>query len=120
MFFRGQAKPNKKAKLNKPVNDPNPSEPEKQQPESSHPIADNIVDDLPPESHNVDLDPMNANPGDTNPPSPTRTASRVKPAGKDDDVTITIMASQPRVVLLPYPGTAPKKKFLVRIKASGR
>nr|XP_020156764.1 proline-rich protein HaeIII subfamily 1-like [Aegilops tauschii subsp. strangulata] len=31
--LRGQAKPSKKAKLNKPANDSNPSEPEKQQPE---------------------------------------------------------------------------------------
>ena len=90
LFFRGQAKPSKKAKLSKPVNDSNPSEPEKQQLELSHPIADNIVDDLPPEDHNVDIDPMNTNPSDTNPPSPIRTASHVKPAKeKDDDVTIT-------------------------------
>ena len=89
LFFKGQAKPSKKAKLNKPINDPNTSEPERQQPESSHPIADNIVDDLPPEDLNVDLDLVNANPTDTNPPSPIRIASPVKPAEKDDDVTIT-------------------------------
>ena len=89
LFFRGQAKPSKNPKLNKSVNDPNLSAPERQQPESSHPIADNIVDDLPPESHNVDLDPINANPTDTNPPSPIRPASPVKLAEKDDDVTIT-------------------------------
>ena len=89
-IFRGQAKPSKKAKLNKPVNEPNPSEPEKQQPELSHPAADNIVDNPPPEDNNVDIDSMNANPSDTNPPSPNRTTNPVKPAeGKDDDVTIT-------------------------------
>ena len=89
LFFRGQAKPSKKAKLNKPVNDPNPSKPERQQPEFSHTIANNTADDFPPEDHHVDLDPMNANPTDTNPPSPIRTASPVKLAGKDGDVTIT-------------------------------
>ena len=90
LFFRGQAKPSKKAKLNKPADDPNPPEPEKQQPELSQPIADNIVDDLPPQDHNVDIDPMNDNLSDANPPSPIRTTSPVKPAEeKDDDVTIT-------------------------------
>ena len=89
LFIGGQAKPSKKAKLNKSVNDPNPSELEKKQPEPSHRIADNPADDLPPEDHHVDIDPMTVNPTDINPPSPVRATSPVKPTEKDDDVTIT-------------------------------
>ena len=90
LFFKVQAKPSKWARLNKPVNDSNPSEPEKQQPELSHTTADRIVDDLSPQDQNVDIDPMNANSSATNLPSPIRTTSPVKPAEeKDDDVTIT-------------------------------
>ena len=45
LIFRGQAKPSKKAKLNKPVDDSNPYEPERQQSEPSNPITDATLDD---------------------------------------------------------------------------
>ena len=60
-IFMGQAKPSKKAKSNKPVDDANPSEPEKQQPESSHPTAEAAIDDPPPEDHEASIDHMMLN-----------------------------------------------------------
>ena len=90
LLFRAQAKPSKKAKLNKPVDDSNPPELEKQQQELSQPISDNIVDDLPPQDHNVDINLMNDNSSEANPPSPTKTSSPIKPVEeKDADVIIT-------------------------------
>ena len=69
-------------KLNKPADDSNPSEPEEQQPESSHPIAEATIDDPPPEDHEASIDHMDVEPAISKPPSP------VKPAEEkiDDDV----------------------------------
>ena len=52
------AKPSKKAKLNKPAEDSNPSDPEKQMPEASHPTVEATIDEPPPEDHNVTIDHM--------------------------------------------------------------
>ena len=72
LIFRGQAKPSKKAKLNKPVDNVNPSEPEQQQPELSHPIVEDIIDDPPPQDHEVSTDRMDAEPAISKSPSPVK------------------------------------------------
>ena len=54
------AKPSKKAKINKPVEDPKVHEPEKQVPESEASIQnlENITDKPPPEIPEASMDPM--------------------------------------------------------------
>ena len=84
LIFRGRAKPGKKAKLNKLVDDVNPSELEQQQPELSHPIAEDIIDDPPPQDHEVSTDPMDAEPAISKPPSPVKPTEE-----KTDDVVVT-------------------------------
>ena len=84
LIFRGQAKPGKKAKLNKPVDDSNPSEPEKQQPESSHPIAEATIDDPPPEDHEASIDHMDVEPVISKSSSPAK-----PPEEEADDVVVT-------------------------------
>nr|XP_040245583.1 vegetative cell wall protein gp1-like [Aegilops tauschii subsp. strangulata] len=81
---KGQAKPSKKAKLNKPVDDVNPSEPEQQQLELSHPIAGDIIDDSPPQDHEASIDHMEVEPVISKPPSPAKPAEE-----KTDDVVVT-------------------------------
>ena len=83
LIYKGQAKPSKKVKLNKPVDDSNPSEPEKQQPESSHPIAEATIDDPPPEDHEASIDHMDVEPVISKPPSPANPAEE-----KADDVVV--------------------------------
>ena len=83
LIFRGQAKPSKKAKLNKPVDDSNPSEPEKQS-EPSNPIAEATLDDPPPQDHEVSIDHMGIDPVTDKPPSPAKVAD-----DKTDDVMVT-------------------------------
>ena len=75
------AKPSKKAKMNKPAEDTNPSKPEKQIPEASHPTTEITADDPPPEEHNIAVEPMDAEPATTKPPSPAQE--------KAEDVIIT-------------------------------
>ena len=84
LIFRGQAKPSKKAKLNKPVGDVNLSEPKQQQPELSHPIAEDIIDDPPPQDHEISTDRMDTEPAISKPPSPVKPLEE-----KTDDVVIT-------------------------------
>ena len=84
LMLRGQAKPSKKAKLNKPVDDSHTSEPEKQQSEPVSPISDATFNDPPPQDHEVSRDDMDIEPAFSKPPSP------VKPAkDKTDDIVIT-------------------------------
>jgi hypothetical protein len=78
------AKPSKKAKLNKPAEDSNPSEPEKQLPETSYPTAEATIDDPPPEEHDVTIDRMDVEPVIPNPPSPIKPTEE-----KADDVVVT-------------------------------
>nr|XP_020160643.1 nucleolar and coiled-body phosphoprotein 1-like [Aegilops tauschii subsp. strangulata] len=80
----GQDKPSKKAKLNKPVDKSNPSEPEKQQPKPSNPTAEAILDDPPPQDHEVSIDHMDIEPAISKPPSPIKSAEE-----KTDDVVVT-------------------------------
>ena len=71
LAFRGIAKPSKKLKLNKQVEDPEVAEPEKQIiPEAS----EAVVDDPPQELHNVIVDPMGVDPSSTKPHSPIKPA----------------------------------------------
>ena len=63
LIFRGQAKPSKKAKLNKPVDDSHTSEPEKQQSEPVSPISDATFNDPPPQDHEVSKDGIRPYPG---------------------------------------------------------
>ena len=68
----------------------NPSEPEQQSAETSHQDPEATVDEPPLVDHNTDVDQMDVDPAITNPPSPIKMASPIKPAEeKDDDVTIT-------------------------------
>nr|XP_020174279.1 muscle M-line assembly protein unc-89-like [Aegilops tauschii subsp. strangulata] len=81
---RGHAKPSKKAKLNKPIDDVNQSEPEKQQSKPSNPIAEDTLDDPPPQDHGVSPDDMDVEPAISKPPSP------IKPTEENsDDVVVT-------------------------------
>ena len=81
------AEPSKKAKVTKTPENPSESE---QQPEKTSQAPEATVDEPPPVDHNVDVDQMNVDPTITDPPSPIKTASPIKPAEeKDDDVTIT-------------------------------
>ena len=66
------AKPRKKAKLNKPAEDFNPSKPEKQLPEASHPTAEATIDDPPPEEHDISIAHIDVEPVITKPPSPIK------------------------------------------------
>ena len=84
LIFRGRAKPGKKAKLNKLVDDVNPSELEQQQPELSHPVAEDIIDDPPSQDHEVSTDRMDTEPAISKPPSPVKPLEE-----KTDDVVIT-------------------------------
>ena len=78
------AKPSKKAKLNKRAEDSNPSEPEKQMPEASHPTAEATIDEPPPEDHNVTIDHMDVEPVIPKSPGPIKPTEE-----KTDDVVIT-------------------------------
>ncbi|KAM3189563.1 hypothetical protein ACQJBY_068078 [Aegilops geniculata] len=80
----GQAKPSKKAKLNKPVDVSNPSEPEKQQSKPSNPIAEATLDDPPPQDHEASIDHMDVELTISEPPSPIKLAEE-----KTDDVVVT-------------------------------
>nr|XP_040251755.1 otolith matrix protein OMM-64-like [Aegilops tauschii subsp. strangulata] len=80
----GQAKPSKKAKLNKPVDVSNPSEPEKQQLEPSNPIAEATLDDPPPQDHEASIDHMDVEPTISKPPIPIKPAKE-----KTNDVVVT-------------------------------
>ena len=77
------AKPSK-AKLNKPAEDSNPSEPEKQLPETSHPTTEATTDEPPPEEHDITTDHMDVELVIPNPPSPIKPTKE-----KADDVVIT-------------------------------
>ena len=84
LTFRGQAKPSKKAKLSKPVDDVNPSKPEQQQLELSHPIAEDIIDDPPPQDHEASIDHMDIELAITKLPSPIKPGEE-----KTNDVVVT-------------------------------
>ena len=71
-------------KLNKPADNSNPSELEKQQRESSHPTVEANIDDPPPEEHDITMDQIDVEPVISKPPSPIKTNE-----DKADDVTIT-------------------------------
>ena len=83
LICRGHAKPSKKAKLSKPVDDSNPSEPEKQQSEPSNPIAEATLADSPPQDHEVSIDHMDVAPAISKPLSPVKPAEE-----KTDDVVV--------------------------------
>ena len=84
LIASGMAKPSKKAKLNKPAEDSNPSEPKKQLPEASHPTAEATIDDPPPKENEVTIDHMDVEPAIAKPPSPAKPAEE-----KNDDVVVT-------------------------------
>ena len=77
------AKPSKRLKVNKPDEDSNPSELEKQTTETSHQAAEAAVDEPPPEEHHVLMDSMDVDPENAKPPSPTQLVQ------ESEDVTIT-------------------------------
>ena len=58
---KAKARPSKKAKLNNPVNDSNPSEPEST-PEPSNPNTEAILDDPPPQDHETEVEHMEVDP----------------------------------------------------------
>ena len=115
LTFRGQTKPSKKAKLNKPVDNSNPSEPEKQQPESSHPIAEATIDDPLPENHEASIDHMDVEPVIAKPQ-----AQLSPPKKKLTMLWLLGLVTQHRVTPLSYPSITLRKKFPLMIKASGR
>ena len=82
----GKAKPSKKAKVNKPVEDPKVSEPEQQTaaPEASVPQPSEPVLDVPPEIPGSSIDQTDDNPLNTEASSPVKIAET-----HDDDVVIT-------------------------------
>ena len=82
------AKPSKKMKVTKTVE--NPSEPEQQSAETSHQAPEDTVDESPLIDHNIDMDQMDVDTAATNPPSLIKPPSPIKPADeKADDITIT-------------------------------
>ena len=106
---RAKAKPNKKAKLNKPADDDTTANPEKT-PEPSEPNTDAVLDDPPAQDHDtfveqVEIDPMAH---DDNPPSPTKAAD-----DKTDDVIVSGLAIQPPATPLLYQNIAPKRNFML-------
>ena len=75
-------KPSKKLKVTKTTG--NLNEPEKQTTETSFQTAEAIVDEPPPEEHNVTMDHMDVDPTTTKPPSPIMPIE-----AKADEVIIT-------------------------------
>ena len=70
IIFSAMAKPSKKLKVNKPVEDPKTADPEKQTiSESLHQTSEEAMDDPPPEEHHVTMDSMNVDPENAKPPS---------------------------------------------------
>ena len=84
LISSGMANPSKKAKLNKPADESNPSELEKQLPATSHPFVEATINDLPPEEYEVTIDHMDVEPAIAKPPSPVKPAEE-----KNDDVVNT-------------------------------
>ena len=57
LTFRAKARPSKKARLNTPVDDPTPSKLERT-PEPSNPNTEAILDDPPPQDHEILVENM--------------------------------------------------------------
>ena len=85
LTFRAKARPSKKAKLNTPFDDPNPSEPEKT-PEQSNQNIEAILDDPPPQDHKILVEHMEVDLmiHADKPPSPIKDADE-----QTDDVVAT-------------------------------
>ena len=85
LIFRAQARPSKKAKLNKTVDDSNPPNLE-QNPEQSNRNTKAILDDPPPQDHETLVEHMEVDPmiHADKPPSPTKAADE-----NTDDVMVT-------------------------------
>ena len=85
ILFRAKARPNKKAKLNKPADDNTATEPKKS-PKPLEPNADAILDDPPPQDHDFFVEQMEIDPTGhaDKPTSPVKTAD-----DKTDDVVVT-------------------------------